>query len=134
LLAAIPTDDTDRHEIFHAAVADGLVGILQSPGRPGRSGFGPQGGACRKHAGLRRRQVFRVFGGDAGDALGPGQRVLNRAGGEIGRARAAAALPEGDGHRQRPPTRIDVLHDLVVGEPRRAGVLIVERDGRVVPG
>jgi hypothetical protein len=44
------------------------------------------------------------------------------------------AIREGDRHRQRAASRIDILNDLIIGEPGRSGMVIAKPDDRMISG
>ena len=104
-------------EIFHFALPDRFTRIVEPSGRAGGSRF--RTGRGQGQIGLRadRRKVFRIVGREPRERFGLLQGFANCPGGKIRGAGGAMLAPEGHGDGGGPP-KIDVLNDLVVGEPR----------------
>jgi hypothetical protein len=127
-------DNAGRLKIFDPALADRLIRVLESSRRSRRDRLRPSRRSMRKGPTLWRRKVLRILRREFRDTFGPGHDVMKRSGREVCRARGPASAIEGNGDRQGPPPRVDVLDNLAVGESRGSALLVMERDNRVVAG
>ena len=123
-----------RHQIFHPALTDRFVGVLQPAGWSCPDSLRSYRRSHRKCAGIRRGEVFRIDRRDPGNPLGTSHSVLDRTSREIGCAGRSMPPMGGNAHGEQSASRIDILHDLIVGKSRRSCMVVMETDHRLIGG